>query len=46
VSDSQALFAAALYLPGINDGYCGAAPDLGALEHCPERPAERSRPQH
>jgi hypothetical protein len=29
----------ALYLPGINDGYCGAAPDLGALEHCPEPPA-------
>lgn len=24
----------ALYLPGINDGYCGRAPDLGASEKC------------
>jgi len=26
----------ALYLPGINDGYCGAAPDPGAFEYCGE----------
>jgi len=26
----------ALYLPGINDGFCGAAPDLGAVEYCAE----------
>lgn len=24
----------AIYLPGINDGYCGAAPDMGAMEYC------------
>ncbi len=24
----------ALYLPGINDGYCGSAPDMGAFEYC------------
>jgi len=22
-------------LPGFNDGYCGSAPDIGALEYCP-----------
>jgi len=36
----------ALPLPGINDGFCGPAPDLGAFEHCgePETAAAAERP--
>ena len=31
-------------LPGFNDNFCGAAPDIGAFEYCPTAPAWPSSP--